>query len=583
MEDNTGFCIRRRNILAVLFSIIATVCLSKFWLVYDSVLPVEIELKGSGKYKAEILLNRQNNNKFKKVKKAVKSIDLSKASKFEFNIADIKYPKRIKIRLSSEDIPELLTLNKISLRKDKYIYDDFKNFTVNGAGSYVKENSLIIKPTGKVIEIISTKPLHAHTGIKLKPEELIIILVLTYLLMYKFSDYLADFSTVKKESRIEIVFLTIFFIMLFIPMLHINNSVKSDTENRNLAKWEPLINKRGELNYKFGKAYEAWFNDRFNFRKELVELNSYLHIVLNKRNEKGYIDKNGFLYMNWEFKHYPVNEIEKSFKNLEKFQHFCEQNNIKLYVMLTPQKSMIYKPDKTYYNPHTIENRHNDFIKYVDTINKSGKMKIIYPYEEMIEASKNNYMFFRTDHHWTDDGAFVGYKKLMGEISKDFPNVKILDENDFEYFNNKLVRGDFPRTFAIGTTGGRIMLPASVNKKMNDKTEYRYYKHKNFEKLNMVKNIEKIKQYKKFKYPSDNKLKVYITGTSMNENLSEFIPFSFSDVNYYRLNTGKLDRKEQFKILKYYKKDILDFSPDILILVLVYFEIDGLKQIMDME
>ena len=39
--------------------------------------------------------------------------------------------KFLSMSYTLENIPDLLTLNKISLRKDKYIYDDFKNFTVN--------------------------------------------------------------------------------------------------------------------------------------------------------------------------------------------------------------------------------------------------------------------------------------------------------------------------------------------------------------------------------------------------------------------------------------------------------------------
>ena len=106
------------------------------------------------------------------------------------------------------------------------------------------------------------------------PMLLIIISVLSYLAGLKITSYLADFKNLQHKSRIEIVFLAIFFIFLFIPMSKINQDAKSETENRYLAKYKPLITKEGQLNLSFGKDFENWFNDRFAMRKELNYLNA---------------------------------------------------------------------------------------------------------------------------------------------------------------------------------------------------------------------------------------------------------------------------------------------------------------------
>ena len=54
-----------------------------------------------------------------------------------------------------------------------------------------------------------------------------IILVLSFLFFYKITDYIADFKTIREKSRIDIIFLTIFFVFLFIPMSHVNQDEKS--------------------------------------------------------------------------------------------------------------------------------------------------------------------------------------------------------------------------------------------------------------------------------------------------------------------------------------------------------------------
>lgn len=100
-----------------------------------------------------------------------------------------------------------------------------------------------------------------------------VILVTSYFLFtYKLGKYLSRFKIEEHHSRIDIVFLTVFFILLFVPMLHISDAEKSEQENRMLAKYTPLIDYRGGCNLKYGKNFDAWFSDRFWGRDELVKV-----------------------------------------------------------------------------------------------------------------------------------------------------------------------------------------------------------------------------------------------------------------------------------------------------------------------
>ena len=54
----------------------------------------------------------------------------------------------------------------------------------------------------------------------------------------------------------------------------------------------------------------------------------------------------------------------------------------------------------------------------------------------------------------------------------------------------------------------------------------------------------------------------------------------FSEVKYYRLNNVKnVPNAETFKLLKRYKKDILQFKPDILILNITSWNIPNLTNL----
>ncbi len=388
----------------------------------------------------------------------------------------------------------------------------------------------------------------------------------------KISSYLADFKNIKKQSRIDIIFLLIFFFLLFIPMSKINQEKISKEENRTLAVYKPLI-KHAKINYNFGKNYDKWFSDRFCLRKNIIEWEKLLTFIINVNPTGGMIDKQtGFQYMDWEFRHYNISTIKKNFEYINKLNDFCNQNQIKLYILITPQKSDIYPPATTNYIINT-EN-HNKFISYIQELNKKNELKIIYPLDELKTATSDNFMFFKTEHHWTDDAAFIAYKTLMKEIRKDYPFIKEVNKDDYDLFYSKKVRGDFDRKFKLGTTGNRIHIPENFQKKYHN-VNYRYYKNKNFNMLDVETIIKNPKKQKNFYYPYGENLKVIMLGTSQNENLTEFVPFTFKYTKRMRLVEGS----EKLKYMKHYEKEILDYKPDILIYGITYSGINSQKNL----
>ena len=52
----------------------------------------------------------------------------------------------------------------------------------------------------------------------------------------------------------------------------------------------------------------------------------------------------------------------------------------------------------------------------------------------------------------------------------------------------------------------------------------------------------------------------------MNTALIRFLPYSFKELKHIRLNGPRaLHGSERYKVMKYYKKEILNYKPDILI------------------
>ncbi len=179
----------------------------------------------------------------------------------------------------------------------------------------------------------------------------LIILICGYLLSLKLTSYLADFKNIQKQSRIEIIFLTVFFVMLFIPMSHINQNAVSKKENRKLAQYKSLIKNSGELNYNFGKDFDNWFNDRFYLKNLLYEINS-LTTICNKnwqttRVLKG--DENWLFYKgensieNYQNSNmFSENELVQITNYLTSINNYCKKRNKKFYFVIAPDKNKIY-------------------------------------------------------------------------------------------------------------------------------------------------------------------------------------------------------------------------------------------------
>ncbi|MGN0192957.1 MAG: hypothetical protein ACI4CY_05490 [Candidatus Gastranaerophilaceae bacterium] len=246
--------IQKRTIITIIITIVTVIATNKVWLIFEP-MPVDFDIKGKGQCSIEVQLNKKDNDKFDKIKTQNIILDLNKNTHASFNVKRSRYPKRIKLVISKLENSSPIEISNITLRNGKYKLNDLKQFTNSTGTIIIKNNSIVIQPNHGIINLEYKKTLNVRTTIKFDFKLFVIILVLTYLLAYKLSNYVADFKSVKEKSRIDILFLTIFFIFLFIPMSKVNKDEISLYENRTLAKWKPFITQDGAINYDFGKDF----------------------------------------------------------------------------------------------------------------------------------------------------------------------------------------------------------------------------------------------------------------------------------------------------------------------------------------
>lgn len=389
------------------------------------------------------------------------------------------------------------------------------------------------------------------------------VLIISFFIFYKLVQYIARFKIIERNSRVDIIFLCLFFLLLSIPMMRLHDDDWLAAENRKAHPYVPLFVNH-QFNPTYGTHVENWFNDHFFGRTHLVRLNAVIQ-KLNRviSNKAAVFDTQ----TNWLFNDSQINQHvfpdynQVLLNSLEQFHTFLSENGISFYLFIVPSKTDIYAdfvPGYKQIPPIQNENQ----IRFLE---KKASFPVVFPIEALRQAARKDYVYFKTEHHWTEWGAFIGYQALMERIQKDFPKTPIVEEADYVSFYDKRVRGDWERQFTLGQTFQMMNLPYSAEKLLD--TDYKYYTPLH----EITPTITDIPHYKIKSFQNPNpkaaSLKVFLSGTSMNENLLQFLPYSFRQLTYYRLNNVQhVSYQDGFKIISKYKNDILTMKPDIFIL-----------------
>ncbi len=403
------------------------------------------------------------------------------------------------------------------------------------------------------------------------------VIILAFLLSYKSIQYVSKFKIMEHNSRIDIVFVVAFVVLLFVPMSHISTVTKSVQENRMLAKYPSLLDKTLNLNY--GKQFEKWFNDRFRGRDFLLDLYTGINFYTNKyvRNNSAVKNTEDMIFniKNLSVLSEQISQanMRKISENIEKLKDWSNLHRIDLYILIPPAKEDIYKYKLNDFYTHIDKNKSviYDLQKYI--VEHNG-VNLIYPrdvyFKRYADLTHN-----KTDHHWSEFGAFLGYQELMKEIQKKYSDAPILSIKDFKTFYKKKPRlgsykNLFDRPFYNGSDcrnlGLRELCP------LHDK--YRYFDHKDRKNLKIQNGpikMSKITNYDKG-YPK----RVTLLGNSYGGFLMPFLPYTFSDVQMLRVNNQEKRVKNVYD-MKRFEKHILNFNTDILIFYMASPYIYSLK------
>lgn len=225
------------------------------------------------------------------------------------------------------------------------------------------------------------------------------------------------YSAIMASSLTKIINIAVIVVMIL--NIVIPDHKQSETENRPLQTF-PSLNMEHVLSGQYGKDLSTWFSDQFIFRDQNIHVKYLIQKFTGVKEIQGvYLTKRGLIEKTSE-----VNKKQLD-RNLKAINSFKENNpDLKVGFMLAPNAVSIEKDslpksaDCLDQNKQMddIYNRIDDSIKKIDL-------------RSTLEKHKDEYLYYKTDHHWTSLASYYSYQKLASSFKLDKTN-----KNDYKIY-----------------------------------------------------------------------------------------------------------------------------------------------------
>ena len=236
-----------------------------------------------------------------------------------------------------------------------------------------------------------------------------------------------------ENAKLENIIFFFMFIIIWLVIIFINfimpNKAFSEQENRMLAKI-PTFNIESLVNGEYAEKLNDYINDHFVFRDKWLKIKSFMEIATGKQENNGvYIGKNGYLFEKFEF---TSNDKENLKKAADAINNFADRVKVPTYFMLIPNSIYINRE----YLPENVEiYSQNEIIKEMYRLCNTNNIDVV----EILESNKEQYIYYKTDHHTTSFGAYLLYVKYCESL-----NISPIKLNELQ---KEIVSEEFLGTF----------------------------------------------------------------------------------------------------------------------------------------
>lgn len=334
------------------------------------------------------------------------------------------------------------------------------------------------------------------------------------------------------------IFYLFFIFLICITFLDIASEKKSFSalENRNLAK-RPKFSLKSFMEGEYIKGYEEYINDNFLFRDGWISLKALSEDFLGKKENNNIIyGKEGYMFEK------TLSYKEDRFKNnIDSLNKFIDSYKGRVTTFMVPNSYTIYKE----YLPFGLELL--DQEKLIEEVYKGSKKDLNIDLVKLFKENKKDYIYYKTDHHWTTYGAYLGYSSYINLLGEKEINLKSLKENKIDNFygtyfsksKNVFSKGDFLTYYDINNISMNIYEEEFNSlydyEKLEERDKYSFFLRGN-NGLTLIKN-NNIKEDKK----------LLIFKDSFANSMIPFLAMHFKEIHVIDLRSFKLKVSDYIK------------------------------------
>lgn len=229
----------------------------------------------------------------------------------------------------------------------------------------------------------------------------------------------------KKTSAIitTIVFITVLFGLTIMNLMS-PDRVFSDKENRYLEK-KPKFSFEKLVDGEFTEKYEKYVTDQFVSRDKWTQVKTLCELAMQKKDNNGvYFGKDGYLLGKHDDT--DIDKVQEK-KNINYLAGFIDRyaqklGNDRVSCMIVPTSGAILKdklpPYATGYDQNSL----------IDSVKSSLKGGTFVDVRDTLSKHRDEYIYYKTDHHWTSLGAYYSYLEWCKDTG-----IKPIKEDEFTW------------------------------------------------------------------------------------------------------------------------------------------------------